>query len=356
MSPPPGCRRDPAAARPPERRLVPVPGRTLQGLIALGVAGLLLAPQAARGDTASDTRFFDQEARRAFNAGQTEEALRLFLASQRGADNPSNLYNIGLCAELSGHLTLAFSFYRQYLQRDHDDFRELATDRLAQLEGRLALIQVVSDPPGAEVFVDDQDRGSYGRTPLVVAVDPGPRQVLVRRERHDPALLEVAAVRGQTVDVDVSLVAHLGELEAVVRPPGGSLSIRAPEGQVVAEGSADRLVAELPVGSYLVVLERPGWVAPPRTVEVTRGERRRTTLVAARETRFGRLLITSGRVTGEVRVDGVRVGQTPANLPRVAAGTRSVEVSAPDRVSFRTQVEVREGEAVLLRAELPRAD
>jgi hypothetical protein len=67
-------------------------------------------------------------------------------------------------------------------------------------------------------------------------------------------------------------------------------------------------------------------------------------------------MITSGRVAGEVRIDGVRVGQTPANLPRVAAGVRSVEVSAPDRVPFRTEVEVREGEAVLLRAELPRAD
>lgn len=333
--------------------------RRARGWLAASVAAVAIGTSptapAARADIALDARFFDEAARRAYQAGRYEKALELFLQSQAALSHDRNLYNIALSAELAGHVELAFSFYRRYLDTDDEAFRAAAEQHLQSLEGRLALVEVETDPPGASIFVDDLDNGVFGTSPAVIPVRPGERTILVERPDHERASVPVVARRGQRAKTTVALVPYEGRLVIEARPAGGRLSV-ARQGEVVVRTVGGALDERLPVGRYTVRYERRDHVPVERTVAVVRDEDRRITLVATPTGRFGRLLVTAGRVRGDVYVDGERMGQTPATLPRVPAGRRIVEVRAPGRRTWRKEVDVEEGLAALLRATLPRQD
>ncbi|MCB9526162.1 MAG: hypothetical protein H6702_22685 [Myxococcales bacterium] len=66
-----------------------------------------------------------------------------------------------------------------------------------------ARLAVVTEPPGAHVFIDDRALGSHGMSPLEVEAEPGPRVVIVQFG-DAVRTAQVDAVAGQQVEVFIA--------------------------------------------------------------------------------------------------------------------------------------------------------
>lgn len=139
----------------------------------------------------------------AFRRGAHLEAL-LFLEQAWKADpRPGFLANKGLVLERLGEYERALAAYRRYLETEPPPEKrtvvEVAIDRLRPE------VLIVSDPPGAEVMLDD-DAAPRGRTPLRMRVPAGSHLVRFRLAGHrdGQAPLVVEPGRGGAVQVTLA--------------------------------------------------------------------------------------------------------------------------------------------------------
>lgn len=103
--------------------------------------------------------------------GDLKGALIEFKRAYAASPNYRVLYNLGQVANAIGKYVEAQSYFQRYL---NDGAEDIAIDRrhdvemqLAKLEGRIATLQITTNVPGAEVFIDDV---SVGTSPLALPV------------------------------------------------------------------------------------------------------------------------------------------------------------------------------------------
>jgi hypothetical protein len=142
---------------------------------------------------------------------------------------------------------------------------------LVAIEGRLAHIGISSNVPAADVSVDGE---RVGKTPLdaTVTVPPGPHHVAVARRGYRTAERDITLQDGAQADLTLQPLVDKGALGS----EGGSLAIAASETQVVVsiDGEEAGVLGgpiELPAGPHRLRLERGGFVAAERDVEVPLG-------------------------------------------------------------------------------------
>jgi outer membrane receptor for ferrienterochelin and colicins len=319
--------------------------RTLFLILAAG-----LAARAAAADVAGEARFFDGLARRAFEAGHYEQALDAFLQANAAARSSRALYNIAICAELARKDTLAFVYYREYLSSDDSDVqrRADAARRLTQLETALALLEVTSSPPGANVYADRVELGSYGTTPVTIVVAEGEHRLLLERDGYVPGSVAARATKGSVTKIELSLPPKLGELSVRTTPAAAKLEFLLDGVAVTANAKHARY--ELPVGRYVVRVSAPGYVPAEARAVVHEGRVVEMELTATPLPRpTGRLLVASA-VDAQVFLDGVRVAVTPATLSNTAVGAHQLELRAPDGQSWKRSLIVQEGRTTYVEA------
>jgi len=331
----------------------PTLGRSAGGTRAgwmLLVAGLLailelgIGPAPAVADTAAQSRFHDQRARRFYQQGRYEEAIQEFFLVQRLVPSSLALFNIGLCFRQLGRESEAFLAMSEYLASlppdDPDDGRRAQAEQLLErLAPEVARVRVESDPPGAEIFVDGVENGSYGHAPRLIAVRPGPHSIILRHPGYRPSTVPVEVAAGDEAEVVATMTPLVGTL-AVNALPAGEVRVVDPEGTVVAQGDTP-FEADVRPGTYAVEVARPGYrtfrdlarVDEERTTELTPALRR-----LPRPT--GRLTVTSNVDGAAVFVDEAPVGFTPLILPAVDAGAHDLRVEADDRQPFEGGFEV----------------
>jgi hypothetical protein len=297
------------------------------------VALLLLAgPAPAAADDAAEARFHDSLAREHYSSRRYELAIREFMLANRLAPNPRLLFNIALCFEQLDRPAEAFAYYTEYERAGEDapERRAAATTALVRLRPRLALVDVVSEPPGGRIYVDEPDVGSYGETPRVLALPPGTRRILVERDGHHRGEATVEARTGSEEQVVVRLEPIVGTLRVTAAIPA-SVRVLTLEGVVVAEGETP-FEARVPPGHYQVVAVAEGRV-PFRdpVVEVPRDavvERRAALVRPPRGT--GEMTVTASAPGATVEVDGEALGFAPLLLPQVTAGRHRIRLRHPD--------------------------
>ena len=287
----------------------------------------------ATADVASEARFFDDLGRRAYAAGNFDSALESLQLAYEIAPSSGLLYNIALCADLAGRDDLAFSLYREYLVREDKDSarRADAEQRSERLKGKLALVEITSDPPGALVYVDRKELGQFGVTPVTIAAEPGDRKLHVEREGFVPAIVPVHAENGATVQANASLVPIYGELAVEVTPPVAKLQIsrQGTTSAATLSGTSGRV----PVGRYRIKASAPGYVTSEQLVVVRQAETTRLDLeLVPLPQKTGRLLVNASTAGAEVFIDGKRVAVTPATLPALSVGAHQLEVKDGQRV------------------------
>jgi hypothetical protein len=304
---------------------------------------------------ADEARFFDEAARRAYEARDYKRALEAFWLVHEIAPSPRSLFNIAVCAELGGKHDVAFAMYREYLAGGDPDAsrRQEAEARATRLESKLALLEITSDPPGASIYVDRKDLGLYGVTPRTIVVGDGERQVMLELPGYADEIIPAAAKAGSPVRVEVSLKPQLGELAVELTPASAEVQFFRHEKLVQAKPVTRGY--RLPVGTYTVVARAPGYTVARARAVVRKGETARLALGLAPLPRpTGRLLVTAGKLAADVYVDGRRVAVTPATLQSLGVGAHVVEVRAGSR-SVKRSVSIESGRATYVEVDLTKA-
>lgn len=318
----------------------------LRALLAL----LAAAPLPALADnTADEADVAFALGNRAYAKRQYAEALGQYFLSQRLVPNRNVLFNIARCYEALGRFDEAYRYYHD-LSREKladDDAREVQR-AMARIRPRVALLDVRTEPPGADVYVDREDLGSRGLSPQVLAVPPGRHTVLAKLEGYHLAKAEVALERGETTTRKLELRAILGYVELTGGPEGAEVR-DAVSGPVL--GKVPGKLA-LPVGRRLLYVTAPGFAPSQYPVELTADEHLtvRVGLTAAAGP-SGKIIITANRPNARVKVDGREAGFTPTVLT-VPQGEHEVELSSPEMRAFHRKVTVQKDSEVQVYAEL----
>jgi tetratricopeptide (TPR) repeat protein len=136
-----------------------------------------------------DARRFFKAGQKAFAAGRFEEAARAFEEAFRIAPHPAPLVNAGDSYEKAGELALAARTYQRVLDlaQSGEQDRQDATDRLARLTPKLAVIQLSGDETAVVRIDEDEFRGNQR-----VYVTPG---------EHDVTLVDVPGASNKRVDI-----------------------------------------------------------------------------------------------------------------------------------------------------------
>lgn len=313
----------------------------------------------ARADDAAESRFFDQIARDAYGHHRYPEALEAFLRAHRAAPSARSLYNIALCAQLAHRDAMAFAYFDELLRTPESpevaDLRADATTRITALRRRLALVSVTSDPPGATIYVDQRDHGSFGTTPRTLALPAGAHHLTLELADHEAAATDVTAAVGESHSAEATLPAHRGTVAITTPSPDVTLTARRDGADAeVTIPAGER--ATLEVGHYTIVAHADGYRDASVEVQVARdSDERRAITLQPLPVPTGRLLVTTGEVHARVRVDGSDRAETPARVTDLTVGEHEVAVSADGFLPWTGTVHVDEGRTAFVSVTLVRA-
>jgi hypothetical protein len=308
------------------------------------------------------SRFYYDLGTREYAARRYERALQDFFDAERLSPSPRTVYNVGLCFLQLRRDEDAFLFLAEYLSGEDDadgaaGRRAFAQRTLHQLEGRVARVRVISDPPGAQIFADQAEHGVWGTTPRVLALPAGRHHVWVELPGFRRAEIEVVARRGHSVEVHLVPARILGRLE-VESSVEGSVRVLAASGEAVAEGEVP-FTQELPPGDYRVEFRAPAHRLYSRAVRLVGDATSRVDAQpeAQPEPRSS-LTVTADVENAVVEIDGLPAGFTPLAAPGLSVRRHRVAVTAPGRVAWEGTVSTTAARQTWVRvrlAEVPRA-
>lgn len=324
------------------RRAAP---RSLAG--AVGVA-LLLLTQPARADDAAEAQLHFQLGATQYQRREYAEALTHFLHAHRLAPTSNTVFNVAQTYFALRREAEAFRFYSDYLARPDTAPapRAVAERVLAEITPRLCRIEIRATPPGATIFVDRPELGDVGATPRVIAVAPGPHEIILRSAGHHEARQRVVAVRGQSTAVSLTLVPVVGTLRLTTTPEGATVEV---DGE--AQTGTTPATVTLPAGAHRIRLRREGYLDVVRDVTVTEeggalDERLPRDLATASV-----LSVTTAPPEATVLLRGQRLGATPFSRD-VAAGGGVLRVERAGFTPWEREVTLRPGRALDLRVTL----
>jgi len=131
----------------------------------------------------------------------------------------------------------------------------------------LGFLRVVSDPPGARVFLDDREAGSVGETPYQNPVTSGTHRVWIERPGYAPLEREIEVGIGDDVREEFALErVTFGRVRVVANVPGAMVSVDGVEvGRVPYEG-------DHPAGPHRITVSHDGMKDYEETVDLQRGQ------------------------------------------------------------------------------------
>lgn len=317
-------------------RLIAALFTLLLGVQSVGV----VAP--AHADEAARARFHFERGLRLYRQGRLEGAVREFILVRQITKSPQPLFNLAVCFDQLGASDKAFFYFAAYLRATEatPDQARLARQALERLRKRVGVLVLRTEPPGAEVYIDRREHGSYGVTPLTVPVAAGARTVWLQKEGYRGAEVVVRAALGREVERTIALEPIVGRLEVAAEPAGDVLVLDL-SGATVARGPSP-LRADLRPGSYVVEVSTAGHRSSKEVIRIrAEEETRHRPRLEPLPPPTGTLTVTSNRLGALIEVDGRAVGFTPAVLRDLPLGPRDVRVTYADNQPWSGPVDVR---------------
>jgi outer membrane receptor protein involved in Fe transport len=270
----------------------------------------LYAPRALADDVADEADVQFNLGAEEYQAGHHERALAHFLASNRLVDNKNVLFNIARCYEQLRRFPEAHRYYERALAAESAPEAAAGIRRaLERIAGRVALLQITTDPPGASIYLDRKDLGERGASPRTMALPPRTYRVIAALEGYRDATSEPVTLRiGSERAVTLQLERIVGRV-SVVGAPGSSVRLDADNTPELC--STPCSVVTTP-GQHVLILGRSG--ARPSRVPVSVIADQSTSIDADRVLDAGSLLIRTDEPGAVIEVDGVARGVTPAQL------------------------------------------
>jgi hypothetical protein len=128
-------------------------------------------------------------------------------------------------------------------------------------------LRVVSDPPGASVYVDDHAAGARGVTPFEGTARTGAHHVWIERAGYDTVERDVEVPLGRDAELEATLErTHVGRIRVIGNVAGARIFVDGHDaGAVPWEG-------EIQAGTHVVRVEADGMKTFERSIDVTRGQ------------------------------------------------------------------------------------
>jgi outer membrane receptor for ferrienterochelin and colicins len=323
--------------------------RPRTGRLAAVVAAALIwtgAPPAGAEGVADEAELHFELGAEAYAKGELRTALEHFFLSNRLAPNRNVVFNIARTFEQMKRYADAHRHYVDALQGETDPqaIRDVSA-AIARIAPNVAVLDVVTSPPGATVYIDRRELGSRGRAPRKLALPPGSYRVIAELEGYEPAVsAPAAATLGGTTRIELALTRIVGTVHVEVTGAKHAV-VRADDerGEPLCTAPCD---AALPPGSHQLYFESPGFFGAPRQVTVSAG--RTVHVVAEMILRTGSLLVRSDELGAAVLVGGKTMGFTPGVIPNVPAGEQRVKIMLHGYRPVEQTVEIKPGEQTAL--------
>ncbi|MEM1418632.1 MAG: PEGA domain-containing protein, partial [Myxococcota bacterium] len=131
----------------------------------------------------------------------------------------------------------------------------------------LGYLRVVTNPPGARIYIDDREQGSLGETPFQNVLSTGEHTVWIERPGYETVERTVEVELGETHVEELTLERTMfGKIRVVANVPGAVVLVDGEEvGEVPYEGEVD-------AGERRVTVRAPGMKDWREDVEVPRGQ------------------------------------------------------------------------------------
>ena len=307
----------------------------------LATAILTLPTLSAQADDAAQARFHDKRARALYRKARFKDALREFFIVRRLAPQAQTSFNIALCFDQLAQRDQAFYYFSQFVEQapKGDKRRSFAQAALTRLRPSVARLLVESDPPGADVYVDRIEHGSWGVTPITVPLTKGKHRVWVAKAGHRRATRTVVTRLGRQVNVRLTLTPVVGHVK-ITSAPKAALILSNPNGEELRRGTTP-FEDQVTPGVYVAELDAPGHRPERVVVDIIEDERTtRHIELESLPSPKGEITITSNIPDALIEVDGEPTGFSPALLSDVDIGLRKVRISADGTMAWEGDVEI----------------
>src|SRR4051794_7845649 len=214
-----------------------------------------------------------------YRDGDFRGALEHFLASNRLVPNHNVGFNIARSYEQLKQYPEAFRYYTQALEGETDGAtRARVETALAHIKPNVAVLKIVTDPPGATLYINRRDLGQRGNSPKTLGLAPGKYRVIAELAGYNPAeSAEVDAPFAGETEVRLKLEPKLEGLT-------GTLVVNADErGALIEVDGRPRAftpaIVTVPAGPHTVRISLKGYRAIAQTVDVLPNAEKRLDLV-----------------------------------------------------------------------------
>ncbi|HEX9296238.1 MAG TPA: TonB-dependent receptor [Polyangiaceae bacterium] len=245
-----------------------------------------------------------------YQKGDYQGALEHFLASNRLVPNRNVGFNIARCYEQLQQYPAAFRYYTQALEGEKDpQARGRVEAALEKIKPRVAVLKIVTEPPGATIYIDRRDLGPRGNSPRTLGLPPGRYKVIADMPNYESA---------ESPELEASLGETLVQLRLTPKLEGltGSLVVNADErGALIEVDGRPRAftpaIVTVPAGTHRIRISLKGF----RTIEQTAQVRPND------ETKLDFVLTQAEQVTA-----ASRASETVEEAPSSVSIVRSEEI------------------------------
>src|SRR6266542_4060774 len=163
--------------------------------------GVWTAASAGADDLADEADLQFQLGADRYQKGDYHSALEHFLASNRLVPNRNVGFNIARCYEQRQQYPAAFRYYTQALEGEKDpQARGRVEAALEKIKPHVAVLKIVTEPPGATIYIDRRDLGPRGSSPRTLGLPPGRYRVIADLANYESAESpEIDAQQGETL-------------------------------------------------------------------------------------------------------------------------------------------------------------
>lgn len=286
-----------------------------------------------------------------YQAADYPRALAYFLASNRLARNRNVLFNIARCYEQLKQYPEAHRYYSRALEGETDAAAiARIRDAVTRIAPHIAVLQILTEPPGARIYLDRKDLGERGTAPQKIALPPASYRVIAELDGYEEASSEPVEVSvGHERSVTLKLKRIVGTIR-ITGPTGAAVRLDAENTPAVCYAPCDAVAAP---GQHTVIVSRQGYRPLRLPVAIQANVTSSITPEMVPET--GSLVVNSDERDATVEVDGETRGFTPSIL-NVPVGTHRVRISLQGFLPVEREVLIREGRQTQLEVSLTSRD
>ncbi len=190
---------------------------------------LLTASAAVAAESASDTHH--RAGIKAFSAEDYLKAAEELDASLKLHPDAKTALYLGNAYLKLGQLGKAKAALERALQIDPDNPRRDGIVKLIQgIESRnVGVVQISSTPPGATIYVQENEAKPRGKAPIELSLSPGTHRLIGELEGFASTTAEVTVQFGESTKLELVMRARDCELALTATPPGGRAAVDSAE-------------------------------------------------------------------------------------------------------------------------------